>query len=145
MNKKMASTAKDSSKLITKNVELVKKNPETWKIIMGPMGQYSYKLVGTKISGTFNGHGLADSTAYTLVSYKGGDKIVVLGTGMANVRGDLQIINDLVDVGAAQVWTGDYTGQPAGYKIWLIPAANIAGEKLAWHPNVFLFETSLAR
>jgi hypothetical protein len=145
MDKKTASTAKDSSKLITKNVELFKKNPETWKIISGPRGQYSYKLVGTKISGIFNGYGLADGIAYTLVSYKGGDKIVVLGTGMANVRGDLQIINDLVDVGTAQAWTGDYMGQPAGYKIWLVPAANIAGEKLAWHPNLFLFETSLAR
>jgi hypothetical protein len=42
MYKKTAFTAKDSSKLITKNVELVKKNPETWKIISGPMGQYSF-------------------------------------------------------------------------------------------------------
>ena len=109
------------------------------------MGQYSYTLSGTKLSGVFNGHGLGPDTAYNLVSYKNGDNVIVLGIGLANARGDLHIINDAIDAGAAQEWTGDYKGQPAGYKIWLVPAVNVANGKLAWHPNVFLFETSLAR
>ena len=45
-----ASPLVNSSKSITKNVNLVKKNPQTWQIILGPSGQYDYKLVGTKLS-----------------------------------------------------------------------------------------------
>jgi len=69
----------------------------------------------------------------------------VLGMGVVNARGDLRITNDPIDVGPAHEWTGDYTGQPEGYKIWLVPVANIENGKLAWHPNSFLFEKSLAR
>jgi hypothetical protein len=145
MKKQMATPAVNSAKSNTKNVDLVKKNPETWRIILGPMGQYSYTLSGTKLSGVFNGHGLASDTAYNLVSYKNGDNVILLAIGLSNARGELHIINDAIDVGAAQQWTGDYIGQPAGYKIWLVPAVNVANGKLAWHPNVFLFETSLAR
>jgi hypothetical protein len=145
MYKPMATPAVNSAKSNTKNVDLVKKNPETWRIILGPMGQYSYTLSGTKLSGVFNGHGLASDTAYNLVSYKNGDNVILLAIGLSNARGELHIINDAIDVGAAQQWTGDYIGQPAGYKIWLVPAVNVANGKLAWHPNVFLFETGLAR
>jgi hypothetical protein len=145
MKKQMATPAVNSAKSNTKNVDLVKKNPETWRIILGPMGQYSYTLSGTKLSGVFNGHGLISDTAYNLVSYKNGDNVILLGTGLANARGELHVINDAIDVGSAQEWTGDYKGQPAGYKIWLVPAVNVANGKLAWHPNAFLFETSLAR
>ena len=145
MKKQMATPAINSSKSTTKNVDLVKKNSETWRIMPGPMGQYTYTLSGTKLSGVFNGHGLTPDTAYNLVSYKNGDNVILLAIGLSNARGDLYIINDPIDVGAAQQWTGDYNGQPAGYKIWLVPAVNVANGKLAWHPNVFLFETSLAR
>jgi hypothetical protein len=143
--KTTASPLVNSSKSITKNVNLVKKNPQTWQIILGPSGRYDYKLVGTKLSGVFNGHGLVADTAYTLASYKSGNNIVVLGTAMVNARGDLHIINDPVDVGVAQEWAGDYIGQPAGYKIWLVPTGNVAGQILTWKPYEFLFETSLAR
>jgi hypothetical protein len=145
MKRQMATPAINSSKSSSKNVDLVKKNPENWRIMPGPMGQYSYMLSGTKLNGVFNGHGLVPDTAYNLVSYKNGDNVVLLGTWVANARGDLHVINDTIDVGAAQEWTGDYKGQPAGYKIWLVPAVNVANGKLAWQPNVFLFETSLAR
>jgi hypothetical protein len=145
MKKQMATPAKNSPKSTTKNVDLVKKNPENWRIIPGPVGQYSYTLSDTKLSGVFNGHGLTPDTFYNLVSYKNGDNVVLLGTGLSNARGDLHIINDLINVGAAQQWTGDYNGQPAGYKIWLVPAVNVVNGKLAWHPNVFLFETGLVR
>jgi len=145
MKKTMRAPMNGPSKSTNKNVEMVKKNPENWGIIPGPIGRYTYKLVDTKISGVFNGHGLIGGKAYTLVSYKGGDKVVVLGSGTANDNGDLHIISDPVDVGSAQEWTGDYLGQPAGYKIWLVPGEHIAIEKLTWHPNAFLFERSLAR
>ena len=125
MKKQMATPAVNSAKSNTKNVDLVKKNPETWRIILGPMGQYSYTLSGTKLSGVFNGHGLASDTAYNLVSYKNGDNVILLAIGLSNARGELHIINDAIDVGEpAQQWTGDYIGQPAGYKIWLVPAVN---------------------
>jgi len=53
------------------------------------------------------------------VSYKNGDNVVLLGTWVANARGDLHVINDAIDVGAAQEWTGDYKGQPAGLRFGL--------------------------
>jgi len=145
MNKTMAVPAMAASKSINKNVNLVKKNPETWQIVAGPAGQYKYKLVDTNISGVFDGHGLVVGTAYTLSSYRDGNNIVVLGAGTASARGDLHIMNTPIDVGAAQEWTGDYMGQPAGYKIWLVPTGDINAGILTWHPNAFLFETSLAR
>jgi hypothetical protein len=128
---------------ITENVSLVRKNPDTWQTVQGPSGKYSYKLVGTSISGKFNGHGFAAGTAYTLVSYKDGDNIVELGNGTANAHGDLKIMNGRINIGAAQKWTGDYLGQQIGYKIWLVPTRDITAGKLTWHPNGFLFETGL--
>ena len=143
--KTTASPLVNSSKSITKNVNLVKKNPQTWQIILGPSGRYDYKLVGTKLSGVFNGHGLVADTAYTLASYKSGNNIVVLGTGMVNARGDLHIINDPVDVGVAQEWAGDYIGQPAGYKNLACTYRECCRPNINLEPYEFLFETSLAR
>jgi len=145
MKKVIKAPVMAASKPITENVNLVMKNPDTWQIVKGPSGQYSYKLVGTSISGVFNGHGLVAGTAYTLASYKGGNNIVVLGTGTVNAHGDLQIMNAPIDIGVAQKWTGDYLGQPAGYKIWLVPTRDITAGIFTWHPNGFLFETGLVR
>jgi hypothetical protein len=145
MKETKRSRIKEPLNSTTKNIDLVKKNPETWRIIPGSIGQYTYMLNGTKLSGVFNGHGLPPDTAYDLVSYKHGNDVIILGMGVVNARGDLRITNDPIDVGPAHEWTGDYTGQPAGYKIWLVPVANIENGKLAWHPNSFLFEKNLAR
>src|SRR4030042_1214183 len=94
----------------TGHVCLYEKDPsEDWSIVEGgALGKFNFKLsdVGTKdckVSGVFNGEGLAPGEDYSLIYYMepspdpwsdGWPKVEVLGEGTADVAGDVHIKAD---------------------------------------------------
>ena len=61
-----------------------------WLVVEGgAWGKCNYKLVGTEITGTFNGHGLDPNTNYTLVQIDGYPYVLTLGSGTTNENGNI--------------------------------------------------------
>jgi hypothetical protein len=125
------------------NLYLYPKN-SNWSVIWdGAWGKYNYKLSGTEIFGVFNGHGLVPGTNYTLVEYNNWPSITIIGSGVADKAGNVHIVG-AAGLGTPTTWDGDYTGLPAGYKIWLVLTDDITNSALnKWNPAPYLFEHNL--
>lgn len=143
----------------TGHVYLYEKDPTNWQIVDGgPWGKYNYKLSGTgaatAISGVFNGHGLLAGENYSLIYYPeiapnpwlpGGYQVVVIGSGMADIDGNVHIKGTATIGGPDnQPLVGDYVGQ-TGDKIWLVLSSDLtaAGVMIGWNPTKYLFEDDL--
>jgi len=143
----------------TGHVYLFEKDPTDWSIVDGgPWGKYNYKLSGsgaaTVISGVFNGHGLVVDEDYSLIYYPevapnpwpvGGYQVVVLGSGTANVDGNVHIAGAGTIGGPdTQPLVGDYVGE-TGDKIWLVLSSDLSatGVMTGWTPTEYLFEEDL--
>ncbi len=108
-----------------------------WDIVWGgAWGKYNYSLSGTTIKGPFNGHGLVPGTGYTLVEYNGWPGVTVIGSGVADVDGNVHI------AGTANLGPG---GETTGkYKIWLVLSSDVSGGSLiSWNQSAYLFEHNL--
>ena len=111
-------------------------------------GKYNFKISGQKISGVFNGHHLAAGTEYALISYNdpwaSSPQFVVIGKAVADAGGNVHIASGPVDLGpdlASPIY--DWSGAGDGYKIWLVPTADISGSQfIAWNPGAYLFENN---
>lgn len=112
----------------------------------GAWGKYNFKIKGQFISGVFNGHGLVAGTDYSLISYNDpwGTACVIIGSGVADVDGNVHIATGPVDLGedlASPIY--DWNGDGDGYKIWLVPTSDITdGQFNAWNPDIYLFENN---
>ncbi len=112
-----------------------------WDIVWdGAWGKLNFRLSGTgddtTLSGVFNGHGLVAGEDYTLVEYNGWPSVTVIGSGTADLYGDVHI------AGTANIGSG---GETAGkYKIWLVLSDDLTGMAFnAWNPSAYLFEHNL--
>ena len=124
---------------------LVEKNPSGWSIVEGgAWGKLKYNLSGSTFDFVFNGHGLALSTAFSLIYYPDpwpGTGLIVLGTGTSDPFGDVHIIG--------AIDTGDLPapGDPnPDAKVWLVVSAdvdNVNHMMQGWQPNEYLFEYDL--
>lgn len=125
------------------NLYLFPKDTSTWELILdGAWGKYNYELVGTVISGVFNGHDLTPNTEYTLLTWdEVGGPQVIIGTGTTDGSGNVHIMGTC-DIGAPVYHGGDYSD--VGYKIWLVPSAYCPGGVINWsHMSTFLWEYKL--
>lgn len=127
---------------------LYEKDPATWEVLQdGAWGKYNYKLNGTTISGTFNGHDLDEGIEYSLISYpESYPNVNVIGSAIADEYGNVHIQAE-ADIGEPNVYSstapGDYQDM-TGYKIWLVPTSRLSGSNLSgWHPEDYLFEYKL--
>ena len=112
-------------------------------------GKFNFKLDGPMISGVFNGHGLVADTEYALISYNdpwnATPPFVVIGSGMADTDGNVHIgvrapVNLGEDVASPEY---DWNGAGDGYKIWLVPTADITGTQFhTWNADQYLFENN---
>jgi len=111
-------------------------------------GKFNFRINGQMISGVFNGHGLVADTDYTLISYNDpwGTPHKVIASGTADAEGNVHIGVRAVDLGtdnASPIY--DWSGVGDGYKIWLVPTADItiSGDTCSfdgWNPDAILFE-----
>jgi len=124
---------------------LYQKDPSTWEIAKdGAWGKMHYSLSGPVFDFVFNGHGLEDGWNYSLIYYPDpwpGEGLICLGSGMANLDGDVHI--------SGAVETGDLPqsyDENVGAKIWLVLSDDvdcINQRMTGWNPNEYLFEYQL--
>jgi hypothetical protein len=128
---------------------LVEKIPSgSWPIVEGgAWGKMTYDVVSGDY--VFNGHGLVVGTEYALINFAREDEpwpadIIILGIGTANGGGNVHIA-DNYDYTLLKIDQTPFSGDPAGYKIWLVPTGDLTGETLlsGWSPEEYLFEADL--
>ncbi len=140
-----------------------------WPIVPdGAWGKMSYNLWGPTFDFVFQGRQLAPGKDYTLIYYPDrwpGERLICLGSGIANGAGNLvikgrQAINTNLPADYDANWTPCGEGAPVdclsgavGAKIWLVVSkdvdcvGNVDEEKLpqmvGWNPTEYLFEYNL--
>ena len=109
------------------NLYLYEKDAD-WNIVWdGAWGKMTWNTAGDV---KFNGHGLVAGTDYTLVIYNGWPSVTVIGSGIANKGGNVNIkgaVSGLEDA-----------------KIWLVLSDDLTDDAFnAWNPSEYLFEHNL--
>jgi hypothetical protein len=122
-------------------------------------GQMHYNLLGDTFRFSFQGKRLATGQDYTLIYYPDpwpGEGLICLGSGTANMAGNLQIHGEIeIPDGLPAIDDANYTpispSGAVGAKIWLVLSADCncgtsdAPETglVGWNPEKYLFEGNL--
>lgn len=129
----------------TGHLYLSEKNPKDWEEIIddGAWGKLNYQ--DSKF--VFNGHKLNPMEEYTLINFarEGSEwpaTVLCFGNGVTDEYGNINI-KDAWDVSLFDYDTTPTTGDSDGYKIWLVPSADVNckdGLLSGWHSAEILFE-----
>lgn len=131
---------------------LYEKTPSgSWPIVEGgAWGKMTYNKSGPTFDYVFNGHGLIPEGSYELIYYPDKDgnpwprtDIICLGSGVANVDGDVHVQNSVETDTDLPSTTVDIN---PGAKIWLVESAAVdctTNTMSGWNPTAYLFEYDL--
>jgi hypothetical protein len=131
-------------------INLVSKDANNnWQTVAGASGKVMYKYTPKPVI-SFEGKGFVPGQKYALISYSEpyGTKSNVLGTGTANLYGNIEISGKSLDFVCNPYPTptsNEYSG--TGSKLWVVPVSDFdvgTGLFTAWNPAKYVFETSLA-